>query len=188
MERCPKALPLPWPLAPIRFPIVEWLPKYDKPKAVADVIAGLTVFVFLVPQGMAYALLAGMPTIYGLYTSIVPLYIYAVFGTSQQLSMGPMAITSLLLGVAAARSGYEEASHDYIAYALNVSLVVGVLVLLLGIFRLGTLANLISPSVLTGFLTASALVISLNQVSPSLSLSTPPLSLLCPFSLPLSLL
>ena len=159
-----KKITLPWPMAPILLPITEWLPLYNKELLFSDITAGFTVFVFLIPQGMAYALLAGMPPIYGLYSSIVPLYIYAVFGTSRQLSLGPMAITSLLLSVSVQGFGYEEQSDEYIKLTMNVSLIVGLLIFLLGLFRLGALANLISESVLVGFLTASAMVISLNQI------------------------
>ncbi len=165
---------LPWPLAPIMLPITEWLPKYNwKEMGPNDLTAGLTVFVFLVPQGMAYSLLAGMPPIYGLYSSIVPLFIYAVLGTSQQLSIGPMAITSLLLGVTAQSYGFEEESSDYIAIVINLSLVMGLCMFVLGLLRLGSLANLISESVLVGFLTASALVIALNQIKYILGISVP---------------
>jgi len=165
---------LPWPLASILIPITDWLPKYDwKESGPNDLTAGLTVFVFLVPQGMAYALLAGMPPIYGLYSSIVPVFVYAIFGTSQHLSLGPMAITSLLLGVSAQAYGFEEQSAEYIAVVLNLSMVVGFCLVVLGLLRLGSLANLISESVLVGFLTASALVIALNQVKYILGISVP---------------
>ena len=156
---------LPWRFAPIKFPITEWLPEYKwKEWATNDFTAGFTVFVFLIPQGMAYALLAGMPPIYGLYSAIVPLYIYAILGTSRQLSLGPMAITSLLLNVTVQKYGYEEQSPEYIKLVMNLSLVVGLCIFALGILKLGALVNLISESVLTGFLTASALVIFLNQI------------------------
>ena len=165
---------LPWPLAPILLPITEWLPKYNwKETGPNDLTAGLTVFVFLVPQGMAYSLLAGMPPIYGLYSSIVPVFVYAILGTSQQLSIGPMAITSLLLGVSAQKYGFEEQSADYIAVVLNLSMVVGICLFVLGLLRLGSLANLISESVLVGFLTASALVIALNQIKYILGINVP---------------
>lgn len=166
-------LKLPWPFAPIGFPIVDWLPQYTKSLLLADLSAGLTVFIFLIPQGMAYALLAGMPPIYGLYSAIIPLYLYTIFGTSRQLAIGPMAITSLLLGVSVQSSGFEEQSSEYITAVLNLSLVVGILMFILGLFRMGMLANLISGSVLTGFLTASALVIALNQVKYIFGLNVP---------------
>ena len=99
------SLTLPWPLAPIMVPLSQWLPEYSAENFAGDLSAGLTVWIFLIPQGMAYSLLAGMPPVYGLYTSTIPLYIYAVFGTSRQLSLGPMAITSLLLSVGAKTYG-----------------------------------------------------------------------------------
>lgn len=154
--------------------MAEWLPKYNyKDTLISDISAGLTVFVFLIPQGMAYALLAGMPPIYGLYSSIVPLFVYAVLGTSQQLSLGPMAITSLLLNVGAHDSGYDEQSDPYIKVVMNLSLLVGLCIFFMGLFRLGALINLISESVLTGFLTASALVIALNQIKYILGMHVP---------------
>jgi SulP family sulfate permease len=164
---------LPWPFATIDLPITEWLPKYQKDWLASDVTAGFTVFIVLIPQGMAYALLAGMPPIYGLYSAVVPLYIYAILGSSRQLSLGPMAITSLLLSVTAANYGYEEQSSEYVELVLNLSMVVGVCISLLGLFRLGALVNLIGESVLVGFLTASASVIFLNQVKYILGLHVP---------------
>jgi len=167
-------IPLPWPLAPIMIPIADWLPEYKwREMLLNDVTAGFTVFVFLIPQGMAYALLAGMPPIYGLYSSIVPIYMYVVLGTSRQLSLGPMAITSLLLNVSLQGYGAEEQSQEYIDLMMNLSMVVGLVVFVLGIFRLGILINLIGESVLTGFLTASALVIFLNQVKYIFGLNVP---------------
>ena len=165
---------LPWRFAPIKFPITEWLPEYQwKEWIVNDLAAGFTVFVFLIPQGMAYALLAGMPPIYGLYSSIVPLYIYAILGTSKHLSLGPMAITSLLLNVSVKSYGFEEQSPEYIKTILNLSLVVGLCVLIIGLLKLGSLVNLISASVLTGFLTASAVVIFLEQIKFIFGLTVP---------------
>jgi sulfate permease, SulP family len=173
LYRIMKKIVLPWPLAPILIPITDWLPAYTWQLFESDLIAGLTIFVFLIPQGMAYAILAGMPPVYGLYTSIVPLFAYAIFGTSQQLSLGPMAITSLLLGVGVQGYGYEPESAQYIQAIMGLSLLVGVIVFFLGIFQLGVLANLISQSVLVGFMTASAFVIMLNQLPSILGLHVP---------------
>jgi SulP family sulfate permease len=156
---------LPWPLASLRAPIVDWLPAYKwREWLLNDIIAGLTVFVFLIPQGMAYALLAGVPPVYGLYSAIVPVYIYACLGTSRHLSVGPMAITSLLLSVEVQAFGYEEQSAQYVSIVMKLSVVVGVVIFVLGMFQLGTFVNLISESVLVGFLTASAMVIFVNQL------------------------
>lgn len=153
----------PYTLAMMKVPIIDWLPTYSYQLFISDLIAGFTVFVFLVPQGMAYALLAGMPTVYGLYSSTVPLIMYAIVGTSKHLSIGPMAITSLLLGVSCQKFGHADGSPEYIQIAMNVSMLVGLITFILGVCRMGTLANLISHSVLVGFLTASALVIAINQ-------------------------
>lgn len=163
----------PLKLAPLRVPMAEWLKTYDMKTFWSDLIAGLTLFVFLIPQGMAYSILAGMHPVYGLYTSIVPLYVYAIFGTSRQLSMGPMAITSLLLGVSVQKFGFDEGGPEYVQMALSISFLVGLITLYLGIFRLGMLSNMISPSVLTGFVTASALVIMINQTKYLFGLHVP---------------
>ncbi len=81
----------------ILFPILSWLPNYDKNNLKYDIIAGATVFLLLVPQGIAYAVLAGLPPVYGLYSSMFPLLIYPVFGSSRHLSVGPMSITSIMV-------------------------------------------------------------------------------------------
>ena len=82
------------------FPILAWLPKYEIDYFKGDLVAGLTVGVMLIPQGMAYAMLAGMPPIFGLYASIIPLILYAIFGTSRQLAVGPVAMVALLIAAA----------------------------------------------------------------------------------------
>lgn len=150
-----------------------WISECTKETLLSDISAGFTVFVFLVPQGLAYALLAGMPPIYGLYSAIVPSYVYAVLGTSRQLSIGPMAITSLLLSVAIDKYGCEQQSAEYVLLTMNLSLVVGFVILAVGMFRLGLLVNLISESVLSGFLTASSCVILLNQLKYILGVHVP---------------
>lgn len=88
------------------FPILEWLPTYKKEWLKGDLGAGLTVGVMLIPQGMAYASIAGLPSVYGLYASIVPLLIYAIFGTSRQLAVGPVAMVSLLTATALAKNNH----------------------------------------------------------------------------------
>ena len=152
--------------APLKVPILKWFPKYTKSEFLQDLVAGLTVFVLLIPQGLSYAVLAGMPPVYGLYTATFPSFIYAILGTSKQLSMGPMAITSLLLASSVHALGYDENidSEEYINIALNISLFAGLYLFILGFFKLGVLVNFLSHSVLTGFVTASALLISLRCV------------------------
>lgn len=161
------------PIANIRVPIAEWMPTYTRDLLWKDIIAGCTVFVFLVPQGMAYAILAGMPPIYGLYSATVPLFIYAAFSTSRQLSIGPMAITSLILGSTCQKYGYPDGSPEYIRICISISLLVGYISFFLGLFRLGALANIISHSVLVGFVTASALVIALSQLKYIFGIKVP---------------
>ncbi len=108
----------------------------------------------LIPQGMAHAVLAGLPPQNGLYTATVPLYIYALLGTSNQLSLGPFAITSLLLGTTCNRY-YSEGTYEYNQIAFTVSMMAGIMSLGLGLFKLGVLARFLSSSVMTGFITAS---------------------------------
>lgn len=128
-----------------------------------DLPAGLTVGVMLVPQSMAYAMIAGLPMVYGLYAALVPQVVYAVMGTSRQLAVGPVAMDSLL--VAAGLSTVAVAGSDrYIELALLLALMMGTLQLLLGTFRLGFLAHFISKPVISGFTSAAALIIGLNQL------------------------
>lgn len=128
-----------------------------------DLPAGLTVGVMLIPQGMAYAMIAGLPVVYGLYAALVPQVIYAAMGTSRQLAVGPVAMDSLLVAAglgAVAAAGSER----YIELALLLALMMGSLQLLLGTFRLGFLAHFISKPVISGFTSAAALIIGLNQL------------------------
>ena len=145
------------------LPILDWLPNYKKASLKGDVGAGLTVGVMLIPQGMAYASIAGLPAVYGLYASIVPIIIYALFGTSRQLAVGPVAMVSLL--TATAVGSFEGLSaSDYISYAILLALLVGAIQFLLGVFRLGFLVNFMSHPVISGFTSAAALIIGLSQL------------------------
>ena len=145
------------------LPILEWLPKYKKEWLKGDVGAGLTVGVMLIPQGMAYASIACLPAVYGLYASIIPILIYALFGTSRQLAVGPVAMVSLL--TATAIGSFEGLStSDYITYAILLALLVGAIQFLLGVFRLGFLVNFMSHPVISGFTSAAALIIGLSQL------------------------
>lgn len=125
-------------------------------------MAGLTVAVVLVPQGMAYALLAEMPPIYGLYASIFPLFLYAFFGTSPQLSVGPTALVSLLM-LSQLSLLAEPGSPDYIALAFKTAVLTGIIQIGLGIFRMGFLSNFLSRPVMSGFTSAAACIIALSQ-------------------------
>ncbi len=145
------------------IPILDWLPNYKKIWLKGDFGAGLTVGVMLIPQGMAYASIAGLPAVYGLYASIIPIIIYAVFGTSRQLAVGPVAMVSLL--TATAIGSFEGLStSDYISYAILLAFLVGAIQFLLGVFRLGFLVNFLSHPVVSGFTSAAALIIGLSQL------------------------
>ena len=144
------------------IPILEWLPNYNLSRFRGDFIAGVTVAIVLIPQGIAYALIAGLPPIYGLYCALVPQIIYAIFGSSRQVAIGPVAIDSLIVasGVSAlALAG----SESYIAIAILLALIVGAIQFLMGVFKLGFIVNFLSKPVITGFTSALALIIGFNQ-------------------------
>ena len=145
------------------FPFLDWLPNYKKRYFTKDLVAGLTVGVILVPQGMAYAMIAGLPPIYGLYASLFPVAVYAFLGTSRQLAVGPVAMDSLLVAAglgALAITGVE----NYIAMAIFLSFMVGAIQLLLGLFRMGFLVNFLSRPVISGFTSGAALIIICSQL------------------------
>jgi len=145
------------------FPILEWLPNYKKSFLKKDLTAGFTIGVMLIPQAMAYASVAGLPPVYGLYAALIPVLIYVVLGTSMQLSVGPVAMVSLL--TATALSSFDTVDMaTYINYALLLSFMVGGLQLLLGLFRLGFLVNFLSYPVISGFTSAAAAIIGLTQL------------------------
>ncbi|MDF9798816.1 SulP family sulfate permease [Catalinimonas alkaloidigena] len=145
------------------LPITNWLPAYKNEYLKGDIFAGITVGIMLIPQGMAYALIAGLPPVYGLYASIVPQIIYAIFGTSRQLSVAPVAMDSLL--VAAGVSVLATQGTDaYIGFAILLAFFMGAFQLLLGVLRLGFITNLLSKPVISGFTSAAALIIGLNQL------------------------
>lgn len=145
------------------FPILEWLPAYRKSMLSGDLAAGLTVGVILIPQGMAYALIAGLPPVYGLYAAIVPQLIYALMGTSRQLAVGPVAMDSLLVasGISVMAA---EGSDAYIAFAISLAFFVGILQVFLGAARLGFITNLLSQPVISGFTSGAAIIIAINQI------------------------
>lgn len=145
------------------LPILDWLPKYKKAYLSGDIVAGLTVGVMLIPQGMAYAMIAGLPPVYGLYAAMFPQVAYTIFGTSRQLAVGPVAMDSLL--VAAGVSALAEVgSEHYITLAIMLAFMMGVIQLLFGLVRMGFLVNFLSKPVISGFTSAAALIIGLNQL------------------------
>jgi sulfate permease, SulP family len=153
-------------------PITRWVPDYDRRDLRSDLAAGLTIGAMLVPQGMAYALLAGLPPEIGLYASIVPVIFYAIFGTSRQLAVGPVAIVSLLTATALS-SMFEQGTAGYISAAALLALMVGVVHLVLGFGRLGFVVNFLSHSVLVGFTAAAAIIIGFSQVKHILGIKIP---------------
>ena len=154
------------------FPFLAWIKTYDKSQFSGDLTAGLTVGVMLIPQGMAYSMLAGLPPIYGLYASTIPLIIYALLGTSRQLAVGPVAMVALLIssGVGALAT---TGSAEFIALAILLALMVGVIQFSMGVFRLGFLVNFLSHPVIAGFTSAAALIIGFSQMKHLLGLSIP---------------
>lgn len=151
------------------LPIVQTLRDYRPAYLQGDITAGIIVAVMLIPQGMAYAVLAGMPPVYGLYASLVPLVIYALFGTSRQLAVGPVAMVSLLVYAGVGQLA-EVGSPDFIRLALVTALAVGVIQFLMGIFKAGFLVNFLSHPVLSGFISAAAVIIGLSQLGNLLGL------------------
>lgn len=154
------------------IPILDWLPRYNAAALSGDLSAGITVGIMLVPQGMAYAMLAGLPPIYGLYASTIPIIIYALLGTSRQLAVGPVAMVSLLVasGVGAVA---EIGGENFLSLAILLALMVGIIQFTLGILRLGFLANFLSHPVISGFTSAAALIIGFSQLKHLLGLDIP---------------
>lgn len=154
------------------IPALEWSARYRQEDLPADILAGVIVAIMLVPQAMAYALLAGLPPEIGLYASILPLTAYAAFGTSRTLAVGPVAIVSLM--VASALQGLEGVNEDaYPMMALLLALMSGSMLLAMGFLRLGFLMNFLSHPVISGFTSAAALVIGLSQVRHLLGINLP---------------
>ncbi|QOY36557.1 SulP family inorganic anion transporter [Anaerobacillus isosaccharinicus] len=145
------------------IPALEWLPNYKRTDLSGDLSAGLIVAIMLIPQGMAYALLAGLPPVIGLYASTIPLLIYALFGTSKHLAVGPVAIVSLLV-LTGVSTLAEPGSEEYIALVLLLMLMIGILQFLMGVLRLGFLVNFLSHAVISAFTSAAAIIIGLSQL------------------------
>jgi SulP family sulfate permease len=147
--------------------MLHWLKNYRRSLLAGDISAGIVVAMMMVPQGMAYALVAGLPPVAGIYASILPPLIYAVFGTSMTQSVGPMAITSLMTAAALAPLALAGSSL-YSVLAAQLALMAGVVLLLCGLLRIGFLANFFSRPVMSGFTIGAALLIAHGQVGPLL--------------------
>jgi len=153
------------------FPFLRWFP-LQQDKLRADVIAGITVAMILVPQSMAYASLAGLPVVYGLYASFLPVIVASLWGASRFLHTGPVAMLSLM-SAAAIEPLATRGSEEFIQLSLLLALMVGVMRLLLGLFRMGVLINLASHPVILGFTNAAALIIGLSLVNSFLNVPMP---------------
>jgi len=154
------------------LPFMQWLPYVDKATVRADAWAGLTNAVVVLPQGVAYALIAGLPPQYGLYTAIVPAFIAALFGSSRHLISGPTAALSILV-FATLSPIAEVGSDEYIQMALTLAVLAGVIQIALGVARLGALIDLISPAVVTGFTAGAAILIITSQLRHVLGIDIP---------------
>lgn len=151
------------------FPIVGHLARYDGERARGDLVAGLTTSVLLVPQSMAYALLAGLDPIVGLYASTIPLFAYALFGSSPHLSVGPVALVSLVVADSVGAIA-EPGSATYLEHAIVLALMIGVLQIAMAVLRLGFVVDLLSHPVMTGFAAAAALIIASSQLGSAVGL------------------
>lgn len=145
------------------FPFITWFEGYNSSKFKLDLVAGITVALVLIPQSMAYAKLAGLPPYYGLYAAFLPPMIAALFGSSRQLSTGPVAVVSLMTA-ASLETLATAGSKEFIAYAIMLSLTVGIFQLILGVFRLGLVVNFLSHPVVNGFTNAAAIIIATSQL------------------------
>ncbi len=152
------------------LPIIEWGRAYRGETLANDLVAAVIVTIMLIPQSLAYAMLAGLPPQIGLYASILPLVVYAVFGTSRTLAVGPVAILSLMTAAAAGKIA-AAGSDQYIEAALILAFLSGAMLLALGLLRMGFLANFLSHPVISGFITASGIVIAASQLKHLLGVS-----------------
>ncbi len=152
------------------MPILDWGRRYDANALSNDLVAAVIVTIMLIPQSLAYALLAGLPAEMGLYASMLPLVAYALFGTSRALAVGPVAVVSLMTAAAVGNLALPG-SPEYVAAAITLAFLSGLVLLFLGIFRLGFLANFLSHPVIAGFITASGILIATSQLKHILGIS-----------------
>ncbi|HMO67198.1 MAG TPA: SulP family inorganic anion transporter, partial [Novosphingobium sp.] len=151
------------------LPILDWGRGYDRGVLTSDLVAAAIVTIMLIPQSLAYAMLAGLPPEVGLYASVLPIVAYALFGTSRALAVGPVAVISLMT-LTAASAVAPPGSAEFIAAALVLALLSGLILLAMGVLRLGFLANLLSHPVVSGFITASGILIATSQIKSILGI------------------
>ncbi|MGB7285815.1 MAG: SulP family inorganic anion transporter, partial [Salaquimonas sp.] len=152
------------------LPILAWGRNYDRMALSNDLVAALIVTIMLIPQSLAYALLAGLPPEAGLYASIAPIILYAVFGTSHALAVGPVAVVSLMTA-AALSNIVEQGTMGYAVAALSLAALSGVILLAMGLLKLGFVANFLSHPVIAGFITASGIIIATSQLKHILGIN-----------------
>ena len=152
------------------LPVLTWGRTYTRQSFTNDLTAAIIVTIMLIPQSLAYAMLAGLPPQMGLYASILPITLYAIFGTSRSLAVGPVAVVSLLTAASISRIA-TPGSDDYIFAAIALAFLSGVFLVAMGVFRLGFMANFLSHPVIAGFITASGLIIAASQLKAILGIS-----------------
>lgn len=152
------------------LPILDWGRRYSRQTLSRDLIAAMIVTIMLIPQSLAYALLAGLPPEVGLYASMLPLLAYAVFGTSTSLAVGPVAVVSLMTATAVGRLA-AEGTADYASAAILLAVLSGLMLVAMGVLRLGFVANFLSHPVISGFITASGIIIATGQLGGLLGIS-----------------
>ena len=159
------------------IPILKWLPKYKKKHFYFDFVAGINVGILLIPQGMAYALIAGLPPIYGLYAALTPQIVYAILGTSRQLAVGPVAIDSLIvasgLGIISISS-----PEQYILMAISLAFIVGSFQIIMALFKFSFITSFLSKPIINGFVSALAIIIGFGQLKYLLGISLSQTSLI----------
>jgi SulP family sulfate permease len=152
------------------MPVFDWGRRYDRDALGNDLVAAVIVTIMLIPQSLAYALLAGLPAETGIYASIAPIILYAIFGTSRALAVGPVAVVSLMTAAAIGNIA-EPGSPELLLAAVTLAFLSGAFLILLGVFRLGFLANFLSHPVIAGFITASGILIAMSQLRHILGIS-----------------
>ena len=152
------------------IPAADWLKGYSRDNLINDALAAVIVTIMLIPQSLAYALLAGLPAEMGLYASILPLIAYALFGSSRTLSVGPVAVASLMTA-SAIGAVTAQGTVDYATAATMLALLGGVMLIVLGLLKFGFVANFLSHPVVSGFITASGVIIALGQLGPLMGVS-----------------
>jgi sulfate permease, SulP family len=146
------------------LPALQWMARYERRDLQGDLLAGLIVAVMFIPQGMAYAVLAGLPPIVGLYAATIPVLVYALFGSSRQLAVGPVAIVSIITFEGVSRLA-EPGSSEFIGLALSLALMVGVIQLAMGLLRTGFVVKFLSHAVISGFTAGAAVIIGFSQLT-----------------------